>query len=106
MNLDCMLYGIKNIRILDINSDVEFPKYTNSMICYFNATDVRAIFSKHDLPYGDPDCAVIEFYDGRVYEVDLHPQDKMRNVEKLISHIFKMKMMGTKWEKEHPEQYI
>ena len=103
LDLDCMTFGISSIRILDSNN---VGSATYSMICCFNSGDVRSAFTSHVAPYTDALCVVIEFYDGRIYEVDFHEDNKMRNMEKFISHIFKMKMLDTKWEKEHPEQYI
>lgn len=98
-----MTYGISSIRIFDSKNE---DSSTYSMVCCFNVGDVRAAFTSHEAPYMDAFCVVVEFYDGRVYEIDFHEDNKMRNMEKFIAHIFKMKMLGTKWEKEHPEQYI
>lgn len=106
LDLDCMTFGISNIRLYDPRDQRHNPDVEYCMVCYFDTGDVRAAFSKHSAPYMNADCVAVQFYDGREYIIDFHDENKMRNIEKFISHIFKMKMAGTKWEKEHPEQYI
>ena len=97
------IYGIKSINYYKdgLEGDVVY-----SMIQCFNISDVKTAFSKHEMPFMAPDGVIILFYDGSVIELDFYDEHKMRNIEKLISSIFKMKMLGTKWAEDNPDKYI
>ena len=53
----------------------------------------------------DTDTYYQNEYDYSMF-VYIDEKDKMRNIESFFDYVLKMKMLGKKWEKEHPEKYI
>lgn len=106
-NIDNTMFGISDIRLY--SEPEESAEYEHTMIVYINVNDVKMIYSLQDLNYVDPSAIVINFYDGLRMELELHEDDlevKMKNIERFIETIQRLKMLGTKWENEHPEKYI
>lgn len=84
------------------NSDT----FTHSSFFYMDITNVKSAFNRMAMPYQSPACVVITFYDRSWMELYFSEDNIVKNTERFIESVFKMKMLGTRWSEEHPEKYV
>ena len=99
-------YGIVDLRIHSANAQKGNTDYSSSKTVYFDIKDVKTAFSRQPA-YMEESGVVIHFYDGsRIEAIMEDSTDFERDSNNLVKDIFRMKMEGTKWAEDHPEEYV
>ena len=89
------------------NSEVQYFNQTKIMLFSFNVEDVKYAYTVHEHMDTIPEFLEIIFKDERKLKIYfVNHDDEFKYPEKLLTEIFKMKMLGTKWAEENPEKYI
>jgi hypothetical protein len=105
---------------LEVDRDLDNPRFNiigmqfwngekevKTMVFSFNAKEVKYIYTAHEQFDMQPDYVEVVFEDGNILKVYFHGVvDPFKYPYKLINEVFKMKMLGTKWEEENPDKYI
>ena len=105
-DLDNPTFNISDMKLVEQieNGEIE-QKFV--MIFSFSAKDVKYAYTSHEYYDTAPECVEILFKDEKKLQIFFHAHnDVFKYPEKLITEIFKMKMLDTKWAEENPEKYV